>query len=122
MRRLRLRNEESLIEAMIVKALSAKGAFVFKVPNDALWARRVPGAVKGAPDLVVVAPTGVVGFIEVKTSRGGLSPAQKEVHTQLVKRNALHAVCRSVEDAVRFYERLCELRITEKKQTQTERI
>lgn len=114
-----MKNEEALIEAMIIRALSAYGAFVFKVPNDALWVRRVIGAVAGAPDLVVVTPDGVVGFIEVKTRLGRLSIDQKKVHAWLSKRNARLRICRSVDDAISFYKELSSLCYTTKNNLNT---
>jgi len=55
------------------------------------------GLKAGVPDLLVIAD-GRARFIELKTAKGRLSPAQREAHDALVRAGALVAVCRSIED------------------------
>lgn len=38
---------------------------------------------KGAPDRIVILPNGVVKFVELKNSKGKISPIQKVIHERL---------------------------------------
>lgn len=92
---------EALIEKEIVTALQAQGLMVVKVPNEALWRQRVPHAVKGFPDLMVILPKRIV-FFEVKAPKGRLSPAQEEVHKRLWYLGHEVYVVRDVDEALYY--------------------
>lgn len=57
------------------------------------------GAVKGVPDLIVIAPGGKTLFMEVKTIEGRLSPDQKKFAGDLISMGHNYALVRSIEDA-----------------------
>jgi hypothetical protein len=57
------------------------------------------GAVKGVPDLIVIAPGGKTLFMEVKTPEGRLSPDQKKFAGDLQSMGHQYALVRSIDDA-----------------------
>ena len=57
------------------------------------------GAVKGVPDLIVIAPGGKTLFMEVKTIEGRLRPEQKKFAGDIVSMGHHYALVRSIEDA-----------------------
>jgi hypothetical protein len=59
------------------------------------------GLVKGAPDLLVCLPRGQGMFLEVKTSKGRVSPAQFQFHNRCVSLAWPVAVVRSIDDVKR---------------------
>lgn len=84
----------------------------FAVPDGVWWcaslsgirlpihvARRMKdlGMTRGAPDLSFILPDGRTAYLELKSSEGSLSPAQKRVR-DLVSPTGLWAVCRSLDD------------------------
>lgn len=56
-------------------------------------------SVRGWPDLTVIAPSGEVHFIELKTKTGRLSTHQQRIHEQLAKQGANIHVIRTFEQA-----------------------
>jgi hypothetical protein len=108
-RRRRDANAEARLQAAIVEWIRAvaPSVLVFAIPNGgyrtpAEAARmRWTGVLAGVPDLCIVAPGGRVHFIEVKTTTGSLSDAQRAVHDAMVALGTPPAVCRSLEDARR---------------------
>jgi hypothetical protein len=93
-----MKRTERQIESAIVTALRLAGWLVMKIPNDALYRKRVPHAQKGAPDLVAVSPTGRVVWIEVKAPRGSVTPHQLALHEALRERGQEVRVARGVND------------------------
>lgn len=68
------------------------------------------GVLVGAPDLALFVQRHGFGalFIEMKTARGRLSPAQVQVHEWLRAAGYLVVVCRSSEEAIRALEHYLE--------------
>ena len=95
-------NAESAIQTAIVEALRYAGCWVLRLNSGAIRAgsRPITLAPAGTPDLLVVAPGGRVVFLEVKTSTGRLSAAQRAMHAELTRLGATVAVVRSVEEAL----------------------
>jgi hypothetical protein len=74
---------------------------MFSVPNEAARTRfsvyEYSGALKGAPDTVVVMPCGVF-FVEFKAKYGKQSPEQVAFEAAAVKLGVGYHLCRSLED------------------------
>jgi len=97
--------EEDQIHIAIVELLKLRKILHFHVPNQSkssiqyrVKLKRM-GLISGVPDLVLILDDGNVGFIEVKTSKGRLSPSQKEFGEECAKRCVFWGVARSVDDA-----------------------
>lgn len=58
------------------------------------------GVRPGVPDMTVILPGGLVGFIELKAGRNGLEPSQKAFATAAVALGAAWALCRSLDEVV----------------------
>jgi len=99
---------ESKIQAAIVQYLQSKKIFFHSVPNEAAGRNKVAqmqlvtmGLRAGVADLVVWWPCkeGVsIGYLEVKTSTGVLSPRQKKFLDRCRDTGIRYDVARSVED------------------------
>ena len=98
------------IQASFRKRLyySAPQVKVVAIPNAA---RRTPwevrqakkeGLASGVPDVICLAPGGLVAWIEFKTSTGRVSDNQHEWLDLLARYGFRAAVCRSVDEAVAF--------------------
>ncbi len=100
------RNDEAKIQAAIVEWVRAVApeAIIFAVQNGGLRTPREAallkwtGVVAGVPDLAVIAH-GKAHFIEVKTSVGRLSEAQRDTIAKLETIGAPVALARSIDDA-----------------------
>lgn len=96
------------------------------LPGDAIWFP-VPNASKrgkiqaanmkragefraGIPDIILVYRTRVVG-IELKVSKGVLSPAQEDIHHRLTLAGAVVAVIRSLDDLYNFLSLIVPLKV-----------
>ena len=66
--------EEKKIEKLLVKRVEALGGICLKIP---------PLFFAGIPDRLVLLPGRVFTFVELKASKGVLSPVQKKVHAKL---------------------------------------
>jgi len=83
-----------------------KGFIIYAIPNgekrDIGTARKLKaeGVLAGMPDLHIPEPKKGYSslYIEVKTSKGRVSPVQKEMHKTLRSKNNLVMVCRSWKD------------------------
>ena len=103
-----MRHDESLIQSAIVSALSLAGVYVFMVPNDAAGKTSMAKAGRmkacglraGISDLVVMSPSGVAHFLEVKTATGVLSPSQIRFAELCIKKGWKYEVVRTVEQAL----------------------
>jgi VRR-NUC domain len=62
------------------------------------------GLMPGFPDLLVYAPDGRVGHIEVKCEGGKVSETQKDVRRWMDEWGHKYAVCRSLEDVAETLE------------------
>ncbi|MCX7847533.1 MAG: hypothetical protein N2595_05855 [bacterium] len=80
------RTSEKDVERAVVSLLRWHGWLVVKIPNDALYLRRVAHAVVGATDLVAVSPRGTVVWIEVKRPGGKPRRTQRAFHEALRER------------------------------------
>lgn len=76
----------------------------FAVPNGSrrtMFGRAgnaVAGLMPGIPDLCIIAPLGQAYFLEVKSGKGPLSDAQKDVHALFALRGIPYAIVRSIDD------------------------
>ena len=101
------RNDEDKIQAAIVEwaRVAAPQAVVFAVPNGGLRSKREAaklkwtGVLAGVPDLCIICLSGGAYFIEVKTPKGVLSPAQKDTIALLEAAGSDVAIARSIDDA-----------------------
>ena len=80
-------------------------ALVHHSPNAASDARHrfhmaKDGVLPGYPDLTVLLPHGRTLLLEVKTTKGRLSPAQRDIHDRLAAMGHAVAVVRSVDEAL----------------------
>jgi hypothetical protein len=100
---------ESEIQTAIVIAIRRRcpGVFVAHVPNGGSRHKREAmnlkreGVVAGVPDLLIIGPTGRVGFLEVKRPGGTLSYGQVVFKRQCLEEwNLPWALVRSVEEAL----------------------
>lgn len=90
--------KETALQKLIVEALelqikvAGKDALVVSNYNNATSARdgaaaKRMGRKAGIPDLSIFCTNGKVIFVEIKTERGALSPAQKKMHAWLKARD-----------------------------------
>jgi len=104
MPRLSIKVSEDDIHKSIVEYLRLRGIVFFHIPNES----RAPvqyraklkalGVRAGVPDLCVLLKYGV-GFIEIKSPTGRLSPTQKDFRQDCEKRGIPWGLARSIEDA-----------------------
>ena len=62
-----------------------------------------PRGHKGQPDRMVVAPDGIILFIEFKVPGGDLTPLQAQFHKEMEALGHEVKVCRSVQEAQDYY-------------------
>ena len=99
-----MKHDESIIQASIVSALSLAGVWLFMVGNDnsgktnmaKIMRLKSMGMRAGISDLVVMSPSGVAHFLEVKTETGVLSPSQIRFAELCLKKGWKYEVCRTV--------------------------
>jgi len=97
---------EAVIQRAIIARLKLSGIVCHHSPNAAkrtvIGGRRIKqdGMITGWPDLTVVGPEGLVGFLEVKAPGGKLSPAQAEIGMMLMRMGQIWAEVRSQDEAV----------------------
>jgi len=96
------RGPEARLLAAITRALHRLG---YQVERQAVGAYRIHGrwiryGIPGQPDLLIRKSGCPDIYLEVKTARGRLSPAQRHRHAQLRRLGATVYVVRSVEEAV----------------------
>lgn len=95
---------EAQVQATIVQWLELKG-YVFTVTDaERSWnrngtVRRKRRIVRGWPDLTLVIEGRAV-FVEVKSSKGRLSPEQIACHARLREAGALLILARSLDDVI----------------------
>jgi hypothetical protein len=106
-----MKNVESKIQKEIVRTLRIllpHGWLVVGVSNNPR--SRIGGAIEkamgltaGLPDLALYGNldgSPFTGFLEVKTAKGRVSEAQRDMHDRLMDANFKVAVVRSVDDAI----------------------
>lgn len=107
-------NEESLMQQAVIiwwrhqcALFNIPEMLLFSIPNGG-WRSPISGAIlkregarPGAPDLMLaVASHGASGlFVELKTAKGIVSPAQKNFHAALMNQGYEVSVCRHFADA-----------------------
>jgi hypothetical protein len=105
---LNMKHIESEIQALIVKYLQAQKHCFCSIPNEAagggkgavirMAQLKTLGLKSGAPDILVFAHGGKLIALEVKTSTGVQSPAQKHFQNEMESRGHKYYVVRSVQD------------------------
>lgn len=102
---------ESIVQRAVIKRLSAMGYVAASVPNGShlagdekarisqMSAMKADGLMVGFPDLVIIGK-GRVGFMEVKTPTGKLTPAQTMARKILEDKGQHWACVRSHDEAV----------------------
>lgn len=63
------------------------------------------GVLAGTPDIALVLPNGTAAFVELKASKGSLSPAQKTFRDRASAMGALWAEARTLEDLAELLHR-----------------
>lgn len=100
------RNAEDCIQASIVSYVRsvAPDCVIAAIPNGGLRTKAEAarfawtGVVAGIPDLLLMMPGGKVGFIEVKTDTGRLSPAQVVIRDRMIVLGTPHVLARCIDD------------------------
>ena len=102
--------KEAGVQRMIRAYLASRGIESVHVPNGAVLAGdararsqqmnalKRAGLKLGFPDLIAFSRKGQIGFIEVKSEGGRLSPEQKSCHEWLIVLGHKVSVCRCIED------------------------
>jgi len=100
-----MKHEESHIQRSICEYLDVAlppSHRYFAVPNGGVRNIREASRLKGegvrpgVPDICIIARSGYVGFLEVKTKTGKLSPAQKEWRDWLVGNQIPYGIVKSI--------------------------
>lgn len=84
---------EKEIERRMCEMIRKRGGLTYKFTS--------PGNV-GVPDRLVITPTGVVWFVELKTEKGRLAKIQKQQIHELEKRGANVRVVYGLQGAIDF--------------------
>ena len=99
---------EHQIQCAIHRFLTIEGIFHFAVPNGEKRDVRVgarlkeEGVLPGVADLELVLPKGQHVYVEIKTSTGRLSPAQKAFREAVQGLGHSYVVWRSLDDCIDF--------------------
>jgi hypothetical protein len=102
-----MRRPEEQIQKSIVKYLEVvkPDCFWFHVPNQrgtrTLIENKILktlGVKAGVPDLVFILHSGLACFAEVKSSKGPMTPAQKDVRDRLLDLGCSYSLVRSIND------------------------
>ena len=107
------RDEDRIQKAIVQYAMFAlkTGHMVFAIPNGGY---RLPseaarlqglGVKAGVFDLCILGPRGQTWWMEVKTAKGALSPAQVTFKEHCVFHNVPYSVVRSLDDAMEAMQR-----------------
>jgi hypothetical protein len=92
---------ESLIQQAVCQHWRAFGlpdTLVAAIPNAR--AAGQAGLTRGLFDLLVIAPGLGVGFIELKTESGKLSPDQEAFKLALIRAGVAYAICRGRDEPI----------------------
>lgn len=102
-----MRRPEQALQQTVARFLSATfpNLLWFHVPNSSGNRGAQLGAIMksmgvkaGVPDLVLILPNGIAGFIELKAKRGKLTEAQAAFRDRALAMGCLWSEARSVED------------------------
>lgn len=88
---------ESEIQREIVAYLKVRDYMVFRM-NSGYIKSNVKLSPKGTPDLLVIAPSGRVLWLEIKTATGKLNVSQTMMHSKLRIHKQVVFVVRCVDD------------------------
>lgn len=96
--------------AELLDSLAPRGGFAwFAVPNGGKRNRteaaimKALGVKAGVADICIIAPPkGRAFFLELKSERGTLSPAQREFRDRVVAIGAVYGVARSLDEVAAF--------------------
>jgi VRR-NUC domain len=102
---LRIEPSEKEIQAAILRhwrTFGVPGTLVAAIPNARAFGQ--PGLTAGLFDLLVIAPDFGVGFIELKTKPGRLSPAQMDFREILLRAGIPHAICHGRDEPIMVLE------------------
>lgn len=87
--------KESTIEARLVREVKKRGGLCYKFTS--------PGS-PGVPDRIVILPSGVTVYVELKTEIGRLAKIQKWQIEELRKRGAVVRVLKGMDQVLAFLE------------------
>lgn len=73
------------------------GVWACHIPNSAMKNRRLPGSVKGAPD-IVASVSGRSVWLELKAPGGKASPEQIAVGVAIAEAGGIYRICQSLDD------------------------
>jgi hypothetical protein len=119
------KHPEQELQRAIVQHLLWRGVpgMVFFHPANGGWRSPAEAAIliglgvrPGIPDLILIHESRVYG-LELKSERGRLTPAQTEIHEQLIEAGATVATAWNVDQAVAQLERWRLLKPNRAKQT-----
>jgi len=108
------RSVEDSIQAEMVRVARERGLFIFHVPNGGNRSAREGAAFKrigvmaGIPDLCVIGAEGKSYWIEVKTLKGTVSGAQKEVTEKMSALGQTVFIARGLRQGLEIVDTLCE--------------
>ena len=95
---------EAQLQSAIIETASYCGWMPLRLNSGTAWSRTGAYPIKlapaGTPDLLLIGPGGRLVFVEVKTLKGRLRPAQAEMHAQLRGMGHTVIVARSLDDLV----------------------
>lgn len=106
---MKIEASEHKIQVALLDYLAIAGRrdlYWFAIPNQSN--RHIRNAMKmksegvraGSPDLCFLLPAGRVGWLEMKTRKGALSPAQKDFRDRAISLGHFWAMARSVDEAL----------------------
>lgn len=118
-------NKETAIQNQIMLALSGAGCLVFRNETSGAWVGKVAhksgdqvtlkgarmitfGLCVGSSDLVGVTPDGRFLAVEVKTTRGRVTPEQRRFIDAIVAHGGVAGVARCVNDALELIGYACD--------------
>lgn len=96
---------EAVIQREILDWLTKQGIWNKRIPAQGIRGtngRKIKSPLAGMPDILFIHPNSdaKVGFIEVKSEIGKLSPIQKETIEQLENEGCLVIVAQSLDDII----------------------
>jgi len=104
-----MKHAEHQIQAAIIEYLRLKKVLCFAIPNGEKREKRAAarlkkeGVLAGVADIMILLKMGICVFVEVKSSEGKQSPAQKEFEKQVQGLGYSYYVWRTLEDAIAWH-------------------
>jgi hypothetical protein len=96
---------ESSIHSAVMshwRKLGKPGTLVSTIPNAGAFGQA--GLTKGLPDLLIMAPGLPVGFIELKTDKGRVSPYQEAFRAHCISLGIPMAITRGRDEPIKILE------------------